>query len=428
MVEMRNIVLITFDSLRADHCSFMGYHRKTTPTLDRMARRGLYFENAIAAGVPTAPSLVGVFTGNYSSNDLRDWKPNRWRIEISQRLTLPELLSRVGYYTAAFNPNPGGGKYFGFHKGFKFFEDFMKSDYIAKWPGSIVNKIKKFIRKEHVFIHWEKIYCCMLDWYEKVSIKDKPFFLWILLLDTHTPYLPPKKFWSRNTPLDDLILLYTYYKIDRRNCKVGNKSEIKRVINAYDDAVRYSDDFIKRLIKDLNDSDPIIIIHGDHGDYLGDHGYFFHPPRPNTDIPPLYEGLIHVPLLIYNADQKGCIENPVSLLGLSPAILELIGLNNEFPSESLISSEREWVMTKVIDGGKLKIAIRTKSWKYIEGQIKGGELYNIKDDSEESINLVNDCPDIVKEMRMIIKHHLKKDSEKSKMRNIIQKLKRSGVL
>jgi len=53
MSEKRNIVLITFDSLRADHCSFMGYHRETTPNIDRMAKEGLYFENAIASGVPT---------------------------------------------------------------------------------------------------------------------------------------------------------------------------------------------------------------------------------------------------------------------------------------------------------------------------------------------------------------------------------------
>ncbi|RLE72863.1 MAG: arylsulfatase, partial [Thermoprotei archaeon] len=57
MSEKRNIVLITLDSVRADHCSFMGYHRETTPNIDRMARKGLYFENAIAPSVGTPASL-----------------------------------------------------------------------------------------------------------------------------------------------------------------------------------------------------------------------------------------------------------------------------------------------------------------------------------------------------------------------------------
>jgi len=62
MVNGRNIVLITLDSVRADHCSFMGYHRETTLTLDKMARKGLVFENTIASGIPTGPSMMGVFT------------------------------------------------------------------------------------------------------------------------------------------------------------------------------------------------------------------------------------------------------------------------------------------------------------------------------------------------------------------------------
>lgn len=56
--KMRNIVLITLDSVRADHCSFMGYYRKTTPTIDKMAEKGLYFENAIAPFVGTEPWCV----------------------------------------------------------------------------------------------------------------------------------------------------------------------------------------------------------------------------------------------------------------------------------------------------------------------------------------------------------------------------------
>ncbi|MEF8902078.1 MAG: sulfatase-like hydrolase/transferase, partial [Halovenus sp.] len=60
---MRNIVLVSIDSLRADHCGFMGYGKETTPNLDRLAREGVVFENAIAPGPATAQSMPAIFTG-----------------------------------------------------------------------------------------------------------------------------------------------------------------------------------------------------------------------------------------------------------------------------------------------------------------------------------------------------------------------------
>ena len=123
----------------------------------------------------------------------------------------------------------------------------------------------------------------------------------------------------------------------------------------------------------------------------------------------LYEELIHIPLVIYNTDIKGKIEEPVSLLGLSPSILELIGKENEFPSESFLNGGRDWVISKVFDKGKRKIAVRMKEWKYIEGQKGKGELYNLRKDPTEQENLVNDYPDLVKEFRNIIRNHTKEE-------------------
>lgn len=64
-MEARNVILITIDSQRADHCSFMGYRRKTTPTLDKIARKGLTFKNTVAASLPTPLSMYAVFTSSY---------------------------------------------------------------------------------------------------------------------------------------------------------------------------------------------------------------------------------------------------------------------------------------------------------------------------------------------------------------------------
>ena len=212
-----------------------------------------------------------------------------------------------------------------------------------------------------------------------------------------------------------------YWKLDKNRWRFNGI--IPEVYDAYDDSIYYADKFIKKLWDDINNKyDPIFIIHADHGDGLGEHGFYHHPPF-------LYEELIHVPLVIYNADVKGRIEKPVSLLGLAPTILELIGEENEFPSESFLHGGRDWVISKVFEGGKRKVAIRTKDWKFITGQKDKDELYYLREDTHEQKNLVNEHPKLVKVMRDIVKSHIRQEM-KMKMKRIqerIANLKISGI-
>ena len=137
VITMRSIILITWDSVRADHCSCYGYSRKTTPFLDNLARKGLKFENAIISGVPTPVSMAGIFTSKYNSDG-----------KIKSK-TLAETLSKNGYITAAFHSNPYASRYFGFNRGFKYFKDYVwkdeegyHSEYSGKWRSLAVNLLK----------------------------------------------------------------------------------------------------------------------------------------------------------------------------------------------------------------------------------------------------------------------------------------------
>ena len=172
---MRNIVLVTLDSVRADHCSFMGYHRETTPTLDKMAREGLVFENAIAAGVGTPASMMGAFTGNFAP--LADEvNPKLWREEFKRRKTLAQVLSKHGYSTGAVVPNTFASSYFGFNKGFQYFQDFLggKTKFYERIFEKIFKKNSKitffiknlinFVLRREVFTPWEKYYEEITDW------------------------------------------------------------------------------------------------------------------------------------------------------------------------------------------------------------------------------------------------------------------------
>ena len=426
MVERRNIILITFDSLRADHCSFMGYHRETTPTLDKMARKGLYFENAIASGVPTPTSMVGVFTGDYAYVDISSADPKSWRRELATRLTIAQVLKRERYFTGAFHENPYVSSYFGFNKGFDYYycDDTNKyKNFKLKIHDKILvplfrklgfsRMIPDMLMGVGLSARWESFYSYILEWINKTK---KPFFLWILLLDTHIPYIPPRKYRRCSNILE---IYYYNWKIGKTvRAKTKQSKEWRdKIIDAYDDCIRYADAFVKRLWEDIKDYDPILIIHADHGDGFCEHGFYYHR------VPCLYEELIHVPLIIYNADVKGKVEKPVSLLGIAPTILELIGMKNEFPSESLLHGGKDWVIVKAYGG---KIAVRTKEWKYIVGQKEEEELYYLKKDPHEQVNLIYEYPKLVDEFKKIVDLHIKCESEKRKIHDIARRLRYQG--
>lgn len=423
MSEKRNIVLITLDSLRADHCSFMGHQRKTTPTIDKMARNGLYFENAIASGVATPTSTFGVFTGEYplANYEVGNLNGNEWRKEIRYKKTLAQVLREKGYFTGAVHANPAASSFFGFNKGFEYFQDFLKdenqNDLLAKLfnkikLGSFYENVRAVLKRESTSTDWKKLIPEIINFRKKAN--RKPYFLWILLLDTHIPYIPPREFRKWNTG-NTIRLIYLNWKVRKNYLNPANISEFdkEQIINAYDSSILYADSFIEYLWDMLKDDDPIFIIYGDHGEGFGEHEFFYHPAM-------LYEELIHVPLVIYNADIKGKVEEPVSLLGLAPSILELIGEENEFPSESILhGNEKEWVISKVFEKGQRKVAVRMKDWKFIIGQKEENELYNLKNDPYEQENLINKYPDLAREMERIVKIHVKQEMEKNRIKNKI---------
>ena len=402
----RNIIVITLDSLRADHCSFMGYHRKTTPTIDKMARRGLYFESAVAASIATAPSMFTALTGDYSLLESNNYNPKDWRREIATKRTISELLSEKGYFTAAFSPNIAFSSYFGFSKGFKYFDDFSHHEKFRsheKFQKIGSTKLTRFfiylcdiLRGGGEATHWECIYDYILSQIKKMP---KPYFIWILLLDTHFPYIPPKDYRNWSSLIEIVFSNYLAYqgplsKIVEKS--IGSWIEAR---DPYDDCIYYVDNFIKNLFNDLYDDDPVLIIHGDHGEGFGEHGYYGHPPGYPVI---LYEEFIHVPLVIYNADVQGKVNKPTSLIQLPSIILAIAD-----ESESLNVLNKEFVITKVFDRGKRKMAVRTKYWKFITGQKSEDELYNLKKDPYEQENVIDEYPDLVNEIKKVIKAHIR---------------------
>jgi arylsulfatase len=140
MTDRRNIVLITVDSLRADHCGFMGYDQDTTPYLDTLADESVVFDRAIAPAPFTKQSMPAIFTGQYHTPTRDDYEDH-----VRKRDTIAERLSRRGYSTAGFSPNPFASRNFGYDDGFDLFEDFFGNDSREKIARTLLTRAKEAV-------------------------------------------------------------------------------------------------------------------------------------------------------------------------------------------------------------------------------------------------------------------------------------------
>lgn len=318
MTEMRDVVLVTVDSLRADHCGFMGYDEAVTPTLDALAEDGLVFENAIAPAPETNSSVATFMTGFYSNPNLESdlsRYTERTREHMRTRRTLPQRFAELGYETAGFTANPWTSRYFNFDRDFDHFEDTMDENLASglNERGStrgvgrdLAANLLNWIQGQDMFMDWESLYDEIEHWLADV---DSPYFCWIFLVDVHMPYLPPASYRSRSRLLNYPANLSLFLGAQDLPLQ-GLFHDV--LVDSYDDAIRYTDTFVDQLLEDLEPADggeaPIVAFTSDHGEGFGEHGLYGHGPN-------LSEEALHVPLLIANGP-SGRVTDPVSLMEL----------------------------------------------------------------------------------------------------------------
>ena len=465
---VRNVILITIDSLRADHLSCFGYHKKTTPNIDNLARSGVMFRNAISCGPDTLTSILPLLTSSYVLEHyieyVKKMKRERGKETLRtsveefeaarevireifrRRFTIAALMRRYGYSTAAFHSNPLLSRYYNVG-GFDHFYDslsivnFKKYSIKRKITGILernrrlydfawyvykniydklkalkivrVGEIGKSVPYERADIINERV----ISWLKKR--KDK-FFIWIHYMDVHFPYKPPKKF--QFNKIKELEMSDINYKMLTKPDDLSTR-EINELINLYDGEIRYVDYSIKSLLEELEEIDALegtaLILTADHGDEFGEHGDFAHHHAK------LYEELIHVPLIISNTEYKNIvIDEPVSLLDIFPTILDLVGIHakeckEEFQGKSLIplinregkGDERQegerGVISESMYKGKRNVSYRTREWKIILNSIEGQyELYNLRKDPEERVNLYEVEEEKTEKLKKKIIEHL----------------------
>ncbi len=249
-----NVILVSLDTLRGDRMGLSGYFRNTTPNLDALARKGVYFKNAVSQSPWTKPSHMSLMTGLYPTSHgvTQSWQ-TRQKIELARdKTTLADVFRTNGYLTQAFTGSANVAANFGFYRGF--------DHYIE--AGRAFGPDAKFIFSNG------------FDWIE--SHADKKFFLFLHTYEIHRPFT--RKFFVNQLPPD---------------------ATPKERINArYDSDVYYTDKFIGHLEAKLRSLDildkTILVIFSDHGEDLMSH-YGDNIDHGHT----LYEEMIHVPLIFH---------------------------------------------------------------------------------------------------------------------------------
>jgi arylsulfatase A-like enzyme len=339
----RNVLLIVWDTVRADNLTPYGYVRNTTPNLARWAREGVSYNRAVAPAPWTYPSHSCFFTGQWPFQLNSQWK---FPLDTPDP-TVAEYLASRGYQTAGFVANTTYCSYeSGLDRGFAHFEDFPltpRSLLGRTVPGTWILMHILFRGRFHQ-MKWIGLQSrgahgtteAFVGWLRQRR-PDRPFFAFLNFFDAHAPYVPPPgyqgRFGIRPKPPRDFDFLFSCMHID---IKTMLKRDLHLARDCYDDCIAFLDEQLGRLLDQLRRQglldNTVVIITSDHGEAFGDHGHLGHGPSLHLDE-------IGVPLVILSpgAPAGRVVESPVSLRDLPATVIDVLGLSagSPFPGRSL---------------------------------------------------------------------------------------------
>ena len=337
-----NVVVVTLDTTRADRLSAYGFASGRTPALDRLAREGLVFDYATSVAPLTRPAHASLFTARVPPHHgVRD----NAGAPLATQPTLAELLRERGLRTGAFVSSIVLQKGTGIEQGFDIYND---------TSGAACDRVRRRRPGDETVTE-------ALRWLRTAS--SAPFFLWVHLYDAHQPYQLPR----------------------------GEADAT--IVDPYADAISFMDRQLARVLDYLDRQDlrknTIVVVAGDHGESLGEHGEQAHGIF-------VYESVLHVPLLIsVPGFAPRRIAGVVSIVDVMPTILDLVGVtlhdvdgvsllpaiargeaDREVYSETLYPQHLGWSALRALRAGRYKAIAAPKP-----------ELYDLLADPWEEHNL-----------------------------------------
>ena len=313
----RHLILITVDTLRADHLGSWGYPRDTSPNLDTLLQSGIVFERAIAQWPKTGPSFASMFTSRYP---YVSGITHRAAVRLPEEsLTLPEFFKEQGFVTLGVSSNGVLSSRLGWSAGF--------DEYRMSWDGELSAEPEEY-RRELFAGKVNEVGLAMVEHHlEDPIAKGTRLFLWLHYSDPHAPYILPS---DNNGEPEANPFLGDAYDIQNetvdltgtRGRAIGDHRRLGYYIAQYDANIRVTDRYIRRALDRLEAlgirDEALIVFTSDHGESLGEHGsYFEHGPAP-------YNTTVHVPLAFIppGGTEGRRIAAPVEMVDLYPTLIE----------------------------------------------------------------------------------------------------------
>ena len=431
-----SVILLVVDTLRADHLGLYGYHRDTSPNLDRFAENATVFERCIAPSAWTFPSHVSLLTGLYPRSHgahLRsDAKKHSLFLEPELN-TLAESFRDAGYFTAAAVANPWLVSKNGFDQGFLLYDDRVPhTPLLPPFLWNLARVTEPFFSSSKHFTRWIQsgdshfkpyrtfptLLQTIRQWFS--TFEQNSFFLFINAMEPHDPFDAPPPFRNRWTSTRQTKKI-PFHEV-RRQVMAGQLELeewlVAHLVDRYDEEISNIDDQLGLFLEELKQHDLFtnswIIVTSDHGEHFGEHGLLWHRTS-------LYDPLIRVPLIVKRPGQiNGTrIKHLVQLHDIGPTVLrELqIPVPNNASDGDLYNGRKEafaelyyddWIVKEHGTQYKKNLFAYEYNQKKIVRSSDGSEfLYDLSKDPEETINIDRHSPEESMRYREHMEHFLK---------------------
>ncbi|MGH9324083.1 MAG: sulfatase, partial [Vicinamibacteria bacterium] len=360
------VILISIDTLRADHLGCYGYPRNTAPRIDAFRRDATLFEQAFAQAPSTLPSHASIFTSLL---------PRHHGASVARSsgidpgaVTLAEILKRQGYENASFNGGIQLDALYGMARGF---DTYVSARPSVASADVLVDPVDMFDHAVNEAMEWMR------------DRKANPFFLFLHTYEIHHPYTPDPALLAPMDPdydgsLPDDISVDLLKRINDGEIEIDD-ADLEHIMASYDAELRSVDTAFGKLVDFLQRErlydDAVIIVTSDHGEEFGEHGFIgWHSHS-------LYDELLRVPLLVKLPGSRGAgqsVAAQVRGIDLAPTILDELGLEipESFAGASLLPAiagsgdpPEYAVSQKDVAIPDEEASIRTLAWKWSRGRL-----------------------------------------------------------
>jgi len=440
-----NVLIVLWDTTRADHLSVYGYEKDTTPFMAEWAEDGMVFERAVSPAMWTVPSHASMFTG---LPPVTHGTGIEWRWLDNHHVTMADWFGENGYDTYAFSANPNlAPNRMNLVQGFDLTETSWSKEWVRQVRKNTRRKLIKRDKSTEISPSFEGTGAKSMDfnagpvaakafikWVQGREDSSKPWLAYINYMEAHKPRVPAIKSRRKISTEEEIglgldtdltfksQLLYTYGQMEM------TPEEINATVGVYDATLVDLDNATNLLITEMKKrgmlENTIVVFTADHGEQLGEHHIYGHRNK-------VYQQLLHVPLVIWAPGmvEAGRVDTPVSNLDLFYTLTELAKL--EAPESGLSKHNllkiKEYVpavFAQIISqdhSGYQRVkqwsendfdiepwtrthqAIVSGAWKLIRDSVGEEQLFNVVEDPQEENEVAAANPEKAAELRQMLK-------------------------